>query len=52
MIEDSQPLSEDEIKEMFVDIPLMPDNVDENAVVSFFLTVLTMILRLTDLQKA
>ena len=37
MIEDNQPLTEEEIKEMFVDIPLMGDKTDESAVVSFFL---------------
>ncbi len=36
-IEDNQPLSEDEIREMYVDIPLMPDAVDDSAVVSFFI---------------
>ena len=31
MIEDNQPLTEEEIKEMFVDIPLMGDKTDESA---------------------
>ena len=37
MIEDNQPLTEEEIREMYVDIPLMGDSDDDTAVVSFFL---------------
>ncbi len=37
MIEDNQPLTEDEIREMYVDIPLVGDAQDESATVSFFL---------------
>ncbi|MBO5621488.1 MAG: 50S ribosomal protein L11 methyltransferase, partial [Butyrivibrio sp.] len=37
MIEDNQPLTEDEIREMFVDIPLVGDASDDSAVVSFFI---------------
>lgn len=37
MIEDNQPLTEEEIREMFVDIPLMGDSDDNSAVISFFL---------------
>ena len=37
MIEDNQPLTEDEIREMFVDIPLMGDASDDSAVVLFFI---------------
>lgn len=36
-IEDNVPLTEDEIREMFVDIPLIPDENDGTAKVSFFL---------------
>ena len=37
MIEDNQPLTEDEIREMFVDIPLVGDASDDSAVGSFFI---------------
>ena len=37
MVEDNQPLTEDEIREMYVDIPLMGDSQDESATVSFFI---------------
>ena len=37
MIEDNVPLTEEEIKAMFVDIPLIPDENDGTAKVSFFL---------------
>ena len=37
MIEDNQPLTEEEIRAMYIDIPLEMENVDDSAVVSFFL---------------
>ena len=37
MIEDNQPLTEEEIREMYIDIPLEIAEVDDSAVVSFFL---------------
>ena len=37
MIEDNQPLTEEEIRGMYVDIPIMSEEADDNAVISFFL---------------